>query len=255
MDVDVFAQPSKHPRMHGGSARGRHSTVRWVRDMIAASIRAGHLPESAQLAEDALVSELGASRGAVRAALRSLAEDGLLVRRPRVGTIVHPRHARLEISDTVDKSWQDPEISLQILDQRTVATTEFLRSCLATEDESVRLLDILFRRHGEVIGVRTAYFSAEVTFDFDAYTGPVTMGSLSSLHFSAPIANVVTEVTAAAADARTSEQLGIAEGSPVLCRTQVFSDADGRPLQVSFDHYRADRTSFVTDPLAVTMQD
>ncbi|MBD0863763.1 GntR family transcriptional regulator [Gordonia sp. zg691] len=245
------AEISRHPRMHGGSANGRHSSVRWVRDMLAASIRAGHLPESAQLAEDALVSELGASRGTVRLALRSLADEGLLVRRPRLGTIVHARHARLEIADTVDRSWQGPEISLQIIDQRTVPATAFLRSRLETEDRSVRLLDVLFRRRGEVIGIRTAYFSRDVTYDFGEYTGPISMASLSASHFRTPMTTVVTEVTAAAADARTSVLLGITENSPVLCRTQVFAGADGHPLQVSFDQYRSDRASFVTEPLGL----
>ncbi|WP_461417642.1 GntR family transcriptional regulator [Gordonia sp. GN26] len=222
--------------------------------MIAASIRAGHLPESAQLAEDALVRELGASRGTVREALRSLADDGLLVRRPRVGTIVQMRHARLEISDTIDRSEPDSDLSLQIVDQRTVNTTEFLRSHLGTDAETVRLVEVLFRRRDEPIGVRTAYFSEQITFDFGSYTGPVGMASMATSSFGTPITAVVTEVTAAAADSRTSSLLGVPENSPVLCRTQVFTDADGAPVQVSFDHYRSDRASFVTEPLSVVRE-
>lgn len=241
---------SMHPRSRGGSPHGRDTTVRRVRDLLSASIRGGYLPAEERLIEDLLIESLGASRGAVRQALQTLADDGFLTRRQRVGTLVTPHLTRLRLADTVPVDSDSPVITLKLIEQRTTPTSALLRDRLRTEDKTVRMVENLFLMDGAPIGVRTAYFTHDITFT--AYDGPVDMSTVAAELFGAVIALARTEVGATAADTHTARLLKIPLSAPVLTRHQVLDNVDGRPIEVVFDQYRADRVTFVASELPVS---
>lgn len=232
---------SAHPRSVPGSSHGRQTSSRRVRDLVHASIRAGIYPENETLAEDTLVNSLSASRSAVRRALQSLAEQGLMIRKPRMGTFPAHRGIRLDLRDVVD---DEPErFSFDVIAQREVESFPLVRRLLASDEDTVRMMENAFLHDGIVIGVRTAYFSRRYTTRGPA--GPATMREVGRQVFAEEQLRIAdTEIGSTLADETTSRLLGIDAGAPVLTRHQLFVGADGTPIQIVFDHYRADRVSF-----------
>lgn len=231
----------EHPRAVPGSAHGRQTSSRRVRDLVHASIRAGIYPEHETLAEDTLVSSLSASRSAVRRALQALAEQGLMIRKPRMGTFPAYRGISLDLRDVVDE--QPERFSLDVIAQREVESFPLIQQLLATDESRVRMMENVFLHDGLVIGVRTAYFSRRYTAR--GVSGPITMRDVGRQVFATDELRIAqTEIGSTIADETTSHLLGIDAGAPVLTRHQVFVGADGVPIQIVFDHYRADRVSF-----------
>lgn len=244
--TEPAGEPRRHPRAVGGSDRGRHRYPRRVSDMVRALVRGGFYSTDDQLIEDTLMASLGASRSAVRGALRALADEGLVARSPRHGTVVRHRPVRLELRDTIAVHEADSALRIEITDQRTVPTTELLRERLGIVDDTLRMVENTFHDDVEPIGVRTAYFPHSVTFT--EYAGPVDMTSVAQQLFGTHLGRTESEVGSALCDDHTGRLLGIPAGSPVLVREQLVFDASDRPLELVFDHYRADRVTFVDVP-------
>jgi GntR family transcriptional regulator, histidine utilization repressor len=78
-----------------------------IRQFVSAKIESGAWPEGYRLpSETALARQFGAARMTVHGALRALAADGLLLRRPGAGTHVagrKPRAAIMEVRNIVDE--------------------------------------------------------------------------------------------------------------------------------------------------------
>lgn len=78
-----------------GTGRAGHgralSLAHDVRERLLESMRAGRFPDGRLPPEAELAREMGVSRTTVRAALQTLAEDGIVSRRRRHGTIVNAR--------------------------------------------------------------------------------------------------------------------------------------------------------------------
>jgi GntR family transcriptional regulator len=222
-----------------------HTFPRRVRDLLHASVRSGIYSADDRLIEDVLMHTLGASRSAVRAALQTLATEGVVYRHPGRGTIVRYRGVRINLADC-DAVDNDGIVELTITDQRLVPVTDLLRERLHTDDDAVRMVENTFSLSGEIIGVRTAYFPTR--FSARLYEGPVRMTAIAEGFFGLHLGHTRNEVGSTRADARTSRMLGIPLDSPVLVREQVMHDQDDQPVQVVFDQYRADRVTFVDDP-------
>lgn len=238
--------PSRHPRSVGGTDRGRYREPRRVSDMVKASVRYGLYAQDDQLTEDVLIASLGASRTAVRAALRTLAEEGVVLRSPGHGTHVRQRPIRVALRDTVGTGGNDAQLTLTIVDQRVVPTTDLLRERLRITDDSVRMVENTYHEGETTVGVRTAYFPCSVTFT--AYDGPADMATVAVELFGSDLGWIESEVGSAACDEHTARLLGVPTGAPVLVREQLVLDRSGRPLELVFDHYRADRVTFVDVP-------
>lgn len=235
-----------HPRSVGAGGRGgRQSSARRVRDQVHAAIQRGVFREDEALVEEVLTTTLGASRQAVRTALQSLADEGLMIRTRRKGTFPLGRGIRLYLEDIVDDA---PErFRLQVLEARDVPTSPLLGSLLKTSESPLRLMEHLFFYDDEAIGIRTTYFSRR--FTADGYTGLLGMRRVANVFFGTDDLFVTdTEIGSTIADEATSAQLGVDPGVPLLTRFQVFADPDGLPIQASFDQYRADRVSFRGEP-------
>jgi len=214
--------------------------------MVKASVRSGLYTEDTQLTEDVLIASLGASRTAVRAALQALAAEGVVFRSPGHGTHVRHRPIRLALRDSA-VAGTDQTVTLTIVDQRIVPTTPLLRERLRTDDDTVRMVENTYSDGPETIGVRTAYFPRDVTFT--EYSGPADMATVAVELFGRPLGWIESEVGSAVADEHTAKLLGLPLGAPVLVREQLVVADDGSPIEVVFDHFRADRVTFVDKPV------
>lgn len=232
---------SEHPRSVGGSANGRQTSSRRVRDLVNAGMRSGTFDEHNPLVEETLIDVLGASRSAVRNALQNLADQGMVIRKPRTGTFPSQRAIQLRIGDVVGADAE--RYSLEIIDQRRVPTFELLRMILKTDEEEIRMVENTFLFDREVIGVRTAYFRD--SFTATEYSGPIDMTSVAHDFFGvSDVDATTTEIGATLADSHTGRLLGVGIGYPLLTRQQTFKDRSGEPVQVVFDHYRGNQVTF-----------
>jgi GntR family transcriptional regulator len=238
-----------HPRAKGGSARGAQTSPHRVRDFILASIRAGILTPASPLDEQSLMDLLQASRGSVRAALTELTSRGVLARRPRTGTRVRSAGIYLPINDVSNTS--TCRITIQILDQRLVPASPFLRLKLGTDDEQIRLVENAFIAGDDIIGIRTAYFPVTVSSNPEHIKTPVPMRALIETFFGREPGDVKAWVSAEASDPRTSRLMRIAEGTALLRRELLYRDESKRPIQIVFDAFRADMVTLEQDSLLI----
>lgn len=232
-----------HPRAVGGSHRGRNVFARRVRDLLHASVRAGFTGSDEQLTEDHLMEQYGATRAAVREALRMLADDGTLDRHPGRGTVVARRGVQVLMKDVAGVDVDRDAFDLLTTEERAVPSTPLLRHRLQLDDAELQLVENLFLHHGAPLGVRTAYF--RIGRNAAHYDGAARLEDVCRGFFAAELGEVHTEIGSARSDSRTSRLLGVDVGSPVLVREQVVYDTAGAPIEVVFDHYRADVVTFV----------
>ncbi|MFE0750570.1 GntR family transcriptional regulator [Gordonia sp. NPDC058843] len=235
--------PPHHPRSRGGSARGRQVSSRRVRDLVLASIRNGTIDIDAQLVEEDLMVMFNSSRGSVRAALNDLSAAGVVIRRPRVGTRVNRRDLGVALADISDMGGEQVEI--QVTDQCIVPTFPLIRSRLRIDDDVVRLVENSFIARGEIIGMRSAYFSPRFGADPNMLGGkPISMARTLAEFFGVAPGVATVSIGAESADERTARLLDVRPAEILLSREILYTTADGAPLEIVFDRFRADRIRF-----------
>lgn len=239
----MTAPPPHHPRSRGGSARGRQVSSRRVRDLVLASIRNGTIDIDAQLVEEDLMIMFNSSRGSVRAALNDLSEAGVVIRRPRVGTRVNRRDLGVALADISDTGGE--QVQIQVTDQCIVPTFPLIRSRLRIDDDVVRLVENSFIARGEIIGMRSAYFSPRFNADPNMLGGkPITMARTLAEFFGVAPGGATVSIGAESADERTARLLDVRTGETLLSREILYTTAEGAPLEIVFDRFRADRIRF-----------
>ncbi|MCZ4578384.1 GntR family transcriptional regulator [Gordonia amicalis] len=235
--------PPYHPRSRGGSARGRQVSSRRVRDLILASIRNGTIDIDAQLVEEDLMIMFNSSRGSVRAALNELSETGVVIRRPRVGTRVNRRDLGVALDDISATGGE--LVHIQVTDQCIVPTFPLIRERLRIDDDVVRLVENSFIAHDEIIGMRSAYFSPRFNADpNDLRDKPMSMARTLAEFFGVAPGGASVSIGAERADERTARLLDVRPGETLLSREILYTTADGTPVEIVFDRFRADRIRF-----------
>lgn len=193
-----------------------------MRDLLRSAIRSGTLPLGELLPEFDVAATTGAGRNAVRSALQGLADDGLLARRPRFGTVVTERPLCLALDGGTDPGLDVVGLEHRLLRSPRVATE------LGEASGTVWLFESLLARDGTPVGVRTTYSA-----------------SSSALQSPTPPGNVVA-VEAGSCDGRTARLLDLSPGSAVLVRERRRTGLDGRLEALTFEHFRADRVALTS---------
>jgi GntR family transcriptional regulator len=216
-----------------------------VRDLIRSAVIAGDYSSEDQLIEDVLVHLHGASRNAVRSALKQLLAEGVVSRAPKRGTYPSWDGARLHLIDVYPVDGTD-QLEGGAVERRLVSSTPYLRERLRTDEEELRMVESISLWHGEVIGMRTAYFSSrfDVMDLIDRDPPLTTLSEIIAGIFARDLAQVTTEISASLADAATAKVLRTNPGVPLLRREQLVHDSAGLPIEIVFDTVRADRATF-----------
>lgn len=100
MSADPSSQWSRESR---GSGRLAHE----VREALLAAMREGGFPDGRLPPEERLARDMGVSRATIRAALQSLAEDGIVSRRRRHGTVINEQVLRGSVALNRFASFRD----------------------------------------------------------------------------------------------------------------------------------------------------
>jgi GntR family transcriptional regulator len=220
-------------------------------DLLRSGIRTGHFATDASLTEDALITRLATSRNSVRAALQMLASEGLVLRRPNLGTTVIGSISDVPIEEIVSHHQMAAVRAMTVreLDHREIPATEYLRARLESTCAIVDVSEVLVSADGEPRSVRVSYvpYNGEPVIRI-ADVIPVSVAF--ERVFKAPLGSCDVAVSAIPAGPSLSKLLGISEGAPVLVEEMVMRDITGTPREFSYTHHRADRiTLSMTFPL------
>jgi GntR family transcriptional regulator len=224
-----------------------------IADALRQAIAAGRYAVGDKLpTEEQLVEAFGASRHAVREALRLLTEDGLISRRPRAGSLV---------------IGQSPSAHFT---QRVASVRELLRYPPTTERRPVangpvkagpELAQLLRCPEGTPwFCIETLRFAAGSPLPLchthvyvrPEYAGIVGHREHGSIMFADQIADLygVTaestdfEISASLVTEPSAGVLKVAEGSAALTTVRRYCDADGRVFEVSIAVHPAQRYTF-----------
>ena len=246
IDADNQDPRSNHPRARGGSSHGRDTPVHVVRDVIRSEIRHGVHPIGSKLSEDSLVESLHASRATVREAIQILTNEGYLERRRRVGTTVLPKPVSIHWRGFFPEASTGIELVSTMLPDRILAAPDLIRRTLTLTGENVLLRQYALSFNDIPVGFRIAYRDAIHT-GIGPQRGPNDLDALFEQVFDAKIGRIQTTLEYAPSDDKTSRELGVAEGFPMLVREQIFYDDQGNARELAFVQMRADMVSFSED--------
>jgi GntR family transcriptional regulator len=221
-----------------------------VRDRLAARIESGELRPGQRLpAEPALAASLGVSRATLREALRSLEEDGFLLRSPGAGTFVTYRP---RLVNNLDVNFGVTEL-IQAVGLRPGTENLTTYDALATSPEADRLSVPEGSPILVVERVRTAD-GEPVVFSRDLIPASLLEGKPAALQhlgqgsiydvfeqrLGVAVIQGVATIRPVKADRRLASQLRVRRGTLLLHLSQVDYDGLGRPVLLSDEYQIAD---------------
>jgi GntR family transcriptional regulator len=245
-------------RARGEGAEKQHSSLR-VYGLIKSAIRIGVLGPEEKLLEPDLVRTYAASRGAVREALGQLADEGLVTREPRHGTVVRRSISSLSLQDGAvwrvvppegrsDASLTpsfgpagDEQLDLDVVyaEHATVPTSPLLRERLQTTDAHMRMSEYVLTYEGRPFELHTAY-SRLGTARRRLQIEDCASGDLAKTFehaYGCPLHRVETSIEAVSCDQRTAKLLDLPLGFPMLWRERLLVGVDEQQREYSFTAY------------------
>lgn len=232
--------------MTGPYDRPRADRARQVAEILRRQVTAGAFASGVLPGERHLIADFGASRNAVRDALRILSDEGLVERRPGVGTVVLARsfdHGIGRLAGLAETLHEHGEIGNEVRDARMVRAPGAVAARLGlAEGAEVAYIERL-RRLGELpLSLDLTYLTADVG-------APLLTADLAHRDVFALIEEQTgvrleaaeISVQALNADAHTASVLGTADGAAVFAVERLSRLAGGRPVDLEFIRIRGDR--------------
>jgi GntR family transcriptional regulator len=243
-------------RAHPIRTNAAETSLRRVYELLRSSISNGTLTIDQLLVEMELMKALGASRNAVRKALRMLADDGIVSRKTRNGTSLTRDIITVRAGEVGPRAWNgspdEGRLHVETLDVSRVALPGVLRDRFNTDIDSVLLLEQIGFSDLQPLYVRVSYIPED--FDVEELNRRI-----DSLHVDYPPLAVAFErfygqpfggthavVEALRCEERTAELLRIPTGAPVLFQDLTTFDDTGKIREISFAHFRGDRIALST---------
>jgi len=221
-----------------------NNSLRRTYDLLRSSLHPS-LEPGASLVEEELVRTLSSSRNTVRAALQLLAQEGLVSRGPKVGTmaqgsILLPFNDLLDVSDKVAYRMNTEVLEMSVMPAPSI----LLKWLHLPTGASVLLLEMLVLQDGEKVGLSVSYVGLTSDQQEELVGQPPDAIRFLEDILHVRIGEAETTVSTLAADAQTAALLDIAEGTPMLWLEDFLRDEEGAPLAVTQLRYRGDRVAF-----------
>jgi GntR family transcriptional regulator len=229
-----------------------------IRRVIDSQITSGQLPPGTRLpTEHEYAALFGVSLAPVRQALLALAGAGRVVRVKGRGTFV--RAAKVEESISLLSSFTDNlrargiPFHIELLDQARIRA----------DAPIARALDL--RLNGPVVRIRRlAMIRDEPGAILDAYLGAERFKGLAAIdgfsdgrslygtlesEFGTRLGRADNTLEVVRLDDERADLLQVPAGSPALEMRSVTQDTEGRPIEIAWVTYRADRFTFTLSAL------
>ena len=228
------------------AGRSLNADAHHVRDLIWSTLSVDGDVEVLSRTEESLAKEYGVSRNAVRLALAMLANEGVVSRRRGIGTsiVVDPVTRTAEdmgMSDAVENGHS--RVRRGTVMKAVIPSSPLLRARFGAEAaeflrwERITYVDDLpYSSWTSYLPLNWAAALVE-TDEFDA----IDMFKLVGIVAPAAPVRATRHIRALSADDRTSIQLGIEPGQPVVHVERSIEDAAGNCLELGFAECCADR--------------
>jgi DNA-binding GntR family transcriptional regulator len=227
-------------------SRSRIASVPGAHGALYTSLRTGLLGMGDQLDEAHLVPMFTFSRNAVRDALRLLADEGLVSRQPRNGTVVIAKSADVPLN--IALGWAEqvhPRREVVVTDRRWAPSTPMTRLYLRSRSDRVHVTEAIDMYDGRPSMLHTR-------FTIDGAERALIASPASDHEFRVLFENTYGSslcaidcwVEATGADERAAARLGVAAGTPLIVKSRVLHSSDGLPREYSISHYLASEVTF-----------
>jgi GntR family transcriptional regulator len=243
--------------IRSGAGVGRHApnrsrftstaqtSPRRIADLIRASIRSERIVPRDKLPEEILIRELDSSRSSVRQALQMLAEQGLLERRQRVGTIVSGTITKVLDDEIFPLLWDSkgaPRTSVRRLDDRVLPGVQLLVEQLEISDGGLRLVEDLVLLDDLPVAVAVSYLEKDANA-VASLSGITDVAGTFKTTYGVEMGSVESSVEALPCEPQTARVLKVPEGSPVLVKEMILRDRSDRARGICYIHYRGGSVS------------
>jgi GntR family transcriptional regulator len=215
---------------------------------LRAGIRDGSIAPEQRLHESDLVATFAANRNAIRRALQMLAQDGLIERHTRTGTLVTSSIVTFSATGVLPVDGVG-QLRVEELDQEVIPMPAALAARMGSDSAQVLAYSQLGVLGGLPLYVRSGYaprlaadphfFDQVAESDRDLPPMEVAFRRL----FGAELGAVEGAVEWAPAEPSLSRLLGVRRGSPLLVREMLLADEEGRGREYSVTYFRGDRVS------------
>ena len=197
--------------------------------------------------EPDLAKQFHVSRVTVRKALQMLENEGMVVRKGRVGTFATKRVVPLRPAASLEGlasevEWLSEHSHLKVLGYERVAAPAPVRAALKLKPGTRirRFSRLRYQDHGPI-----AYLQTYLTPAVERLVSKAELTSapplLVLLHKRAPLVRAHQIIAAEPADDRVAELLGVAPGAPLMRTSRILYDAQDRPVTLTIARMRADR--------------
>ncbi|MGE2834282.1 GntR family transcriptional regulator [Mycobacterium sp. SMC-4] len=232
------------------------TSSRRVYEILRSAIRTGYLPAGKQLVEHELAKAMSTSRNALRVALQLLAEEGVVERNPRTGTIITSAVVQINLNELdaglrVQTAGRIAGIAPtdvfeeQELDERVLPMPPYIAQRMGSDADVVRMHERLISVRGEPHHVWAAYIDADVDYSLVRPNGDRL--AIFYERFGVEFGWAEDSLEAVPCELRTSTLLQIAPGAPILLLETRMFDVDGRVRELRFRYTRGDRVAYRID--------
>lgn len=228
-----------------------------LREKLRDEIAAGRYRDGARLpTESELVAAHGLSRQTVRRAFQDLVAEGMVYRVPGKGTYASDPGRRYlrQLGSIEDLMSLSDDTTMEVLSGLRRRVDVDAASRLRLDDDVV--FSVVFRRlHGADPGVPfvsttvhlVPWAAAALTDEpelADGAVGPQTVIGLLEPHLPEPITEAAQWITVASADEAVAAAVDCAPGHPMLRVDRLYSDAGGRPVELSVSHFLPEQYTY-----------
>ncbi|MCV7220647.1 GntR family transcriptional regulator [Mycolicibacterium elephantis] len=228
-----------------------------LREKLRDEIAAGRYRDGARLpTESELVAAHGLSRQTVRRAFQDLVAEGMVYRVPGKGTYASDPSRRYlrQLGSIEDLMSLSDDTTMEVLSGLRRRVDVDAASRLRLDDDVV--FSVVFRRlHGADPGVpfvsTTVHLvpsaAAALTDEpelADGAVGTQTVIGLLEPHLAEPIAEAAQWITVAPADDVVAAAVDCAPGHPMLRVDRLYTDAGGRPVELSVSHFLPEQYTY-----------
>ncbi|OBG90659.1 GntR family transcriptional regulator [Mycobacterium sp. E136] len=228
-----------------------------LRDQLRDEIAAGRYRDGIRLpTESELVAAHGVSRQTVRRAFQDLVAEGVVYRVPGRGTYASGSERRYlrQFGSIDDLMSLSDDTTMEVLEGLRRRVDVGAASRLRLDDDIV--YTVVFRRlHGADPAVpfvlTTVHLAPAVAAAVsgspdlaDGAVGTQTVIGLLEPHLSAPIVEAAQSITVAPADGAVAGAVRCEAGHPMLRVDRLYSDAEGRPVELSVSHFLPEQYTY-----------
>ncbi|MFG1934152.1 GntR family transcriptional regulator [Mycobacterium sp. NPDC048908] len=224
-----------------------------LREQLRDELAAGRYSDGARLpTESELVARHGLSRQTVRRAFQDLVAEGAVYRVPGRGTYAsEPGRYLRQLGSIEDLMSLSDDTTMEVLAGLRRRVDVDAASRLRLDDDVV--YSVVFRRlHDRVPFVSTTVHLVPSVAQkvltsqalADRAVGTHTVIGLLETHLSEPITEAAQSITVAPADDAVADAVDCQPGHPMLRVDRLYSDAGGRPVELSVSHFLPEQYTY-----------